>query len=58
MRQGGDGFGLALETQQRFGIVSELFGENFDGDIAFQAEVACPIDFAHTAGADRGKDFV
>src|SRR5438105_1020685 len=58
MRQCRDGLGLALETQQRFGILGELFGENFDGDIAIEAKVACPVDFTHTSGANRGKNFI
>ncbi len=58
MRQRRDGLGLALETQQRVGVFGELFGENFDGDIALEAEVARPVDFAHASGANRSKNLI
>ena len=58
MRQRRDGLGLALETQQGVGVLGELFRKNFDGDIAIEPEIACPINFAHPPSAKRGKDLI
>jgi len=58
MRQRRDGLGFALETQQRVGVLGELFRENLDGYIALQAEVARAVDFTHASGANRGKNFI
>ncbi len=58
MRQRRDRLGLALEAQQRVGVVGELFRENFNSDFAVEAEIAGLVDFTHASGANRGNDFV
>ena len=52
MIQRGDRAGFALEA------LAELFGGDFDGDVAPEARVAGAIHFAHAAGADEREDFV
>ncbi len=51
MIQRGDGFGLALHALAQFGVGREMRRQHLDGDLAAQPRVACPIDFAHAAGA-------
>ena len=58
MIQRGERFGLATEPCQPIRILSELFGENLERDVALQCRVARSIDFAHAALADRGDDFI
>ena len=58
MIQRGNGAGFALKTLLEFGIVGEMSGENLDGDSAIEARVFRPVDFSHTAGAERGLNFV
>jgi hypothetical protein len=55
---GGDRTRFAFEAFAKFGAAGELFGENFDGDVAAKARVACAENFAHSAGAERRQDFV
>ena len=52
MVQRGDGAGFAVEA------FCELLLCHFDGDDAVEAGVAGAVDFAHSAGADEGEDFV
>jgi hypothetical protein len=58
MIQRGNGAGFALKALLEFGIVGEMSGENLDGDSAIEARVFRPVDFSHTAGAERGLNFV
>lgn len=50
--------GFLLEAFEAVTIGREGFGENFDGDGALEAGVACAVDFAHSASAERGLNFV
>ena len=36
--------GFALEADKTFGILRERDGRNFDGDIASERGIACPIN--------------
>ncbi len=36
----------------------ECFWQDFDRDGVIQTRVACFVDLAHSAGAERGLDFV
>ena len=58
MIQRGNGAGFALETLLEFGIVGEMSRENLDSYSAIEARVFRPVDFSHTAGAERGLNFV
>ena len=58
MRERSDGFGFALEASLRRRIVGELGRQDFDRHVAIEPGVARPIDFAHTAAADRRDDLV
>jgi len=46
MVQRGERFGFALEAGEAFRIGRECLGQHFDRDIAIEARVAGPIDFA------------
>src|SRR5437667_11834414 len=46
------------EPGQAIGIAGERLGQDFHGDVAIERRIARAIDLAHTAGADRGEDFV
>ena len=58
MIEGRNGTGFLLEAAQAIGIGGKGSGENFDGDDAIEAGVAGAINLAHTAGAERCKDFI
>ena len=51
-----------IQRGNRLRFAVEAFAEplsgNFDGDIAAQARVMCPIHLAHASRADLRKDFV
>jgi len=49
---------FTLETKDGVGIARCTAGQNFDRDVALQTEIACAIDLAHSAGADRRDDLV
>lgn len=40
------------------GILGKMFRQDLDGDNAVEATVSSAVNFAHTAGAERGKNFV
>jgi hypothetical protein len=48
-----DGAGLALETRLQFNVAAERRRQYFDGNDALQADIACAINLAHTARAQR-----
>jgi len=56
--QSRDGFGFTLEAELGGSVGGEMVRENFDGDRAVEAGVACAVDFAHAAGTERSEDFV
>jgi hypothetical protein len=58
MRQLGDGAGFALEALAEFGILREMFGEDFDGDVAIQPRIASAIHLTHAPRAQRRLDFI
>jgi hypothetical protein len=58
MSQRRHGFGLVFETDQGGGIIGEMLGEDFDGDVATQPGVPRTIYLAHTARTDGRKDLV
>ena len=49
---------FALETRESLRVGGEEVRQNLDGDVTVQPRVACPIDFAHSAGPEGGQDFV
>ena len=58
MGQGGDGFGLALETGQGMGISIQMLGEDLDGHVALEPAIAGAIDFSHTSSAQGGDNLI
>src|SRR5262245_51971142 len=58
MIQGRENFRFALETAHPPRIGRKDFRQNFERDVTFQLAVACTIDLAHPAGADRGENFI
>ena len=49
---------FALETRESLRVGGEEVRQNLDGHVTVQLRVACPIDFAHSAGPEGGQDFV
>jgi hypothetical protein len=58
MAEGREHLRLALEALPDLGVVRDVVRENLDGDRAVEAGVARFVDLAHTARAQRGKDFI
>jgi hypothetical protein len=58
MVQGRGGPRLLLETREPFAIGRELGGQDLDRHLASETRVACPVDLAHAAGAQRGEHLV
>jgi hypothetical protein len=56
--QARDGPGLALEARVDLGVLTQVLRQDLDGDIATEARVARPVDFAHAAGPERRENFV
>jgi hypothetical protein len=56
--EAGDGLGFALETGADIRVARQPGRQDLDGDVAPEAGVACAIDLAHSARAQRGKDLV
>jgi hypothetical protein len=50
--------GLALEAGHAAGIRGECGGQDFDGDLAIQLCVACPVHLSHAARSDERKNLV
>jgi hypothetical protein len=57
MVQGGENLGLALEAGQSVQIRHERVRQDLERDVAPELRVACPVDHAHTAAAERRADF-
>jgi hypothetical protein len=53
-----DGARLTLEAGALVGVVGNLGPKDFDGDAAIEPCIACLVDFAHPARAERRDDFV
>ena len=51
MRECGHCFGLALESPQRFRIIGQTRGQDFDGHFTIELGIQCAINFAHSASA-------
>jgi hypothetical protein len=49
---------LELEAVEHIGIGGGRRGEYFNGDVAAEAFVSGPVDFAHRSGAERSNDFI
>ncbi len=49
---------FTLEPIQTLFVAGELFGKDFDGDVASEFGVASTINLAHAAGTDGFEDFV
>ncbi len=58
MRELGDAHRLALEPAERTRVHRELGGQDLYGDLAIEPRIACSIDCAHPARADRRDDLV
>ena len=54
----GDGSGFAREAGPQRGIRGELGREDLEGHGAFEAGVACAVDFAHAPGTDEAEHLV
>ena len=58
MIKGGGGFGLALEACEGLGISGDVIGEEFEGDVAVEADVFGLVDHAHTSATELFGDAV
>ena len=58
MVEGGEYLRLALKACEPVGVVRKQIRKDFDRDVAIELRVACAIDLAHSACADRRDDFV
>ena len=58
MVQGGGGFGFAQKALLGGGVGFEVFGEEFQGDVALEHRVAGEVHLTHAAGADLPSDLV
>src|SRR5215472_12157309 len=58
MVQGCQQLRLALKTTYALGVVGKAFGQNLQGNIAAQPDIARAIDFAHRAGAYHSGDLI
>jgi len=58
MIQSGEDFGFALKPRQAFRIGRHGLRQDFDRDLTFQTGIAGPVDFAHSARAERVDDFI
>ena len=56
--ESGDGACLALEAREPLGIAGHVGREHLEGDVAREPGVASPIDLAHAASAERGRDLI
>ena len=54
----GDDLGFPLEARQTVGVSRESVGKNLQRNITIQFRVACTVDLAHPAGAERRDDFI
>ena len=58
MIQRGERLRFPLETDQAIGIGGEEFGQDLERNITTEPGVACLVDLAHAARAERREDFV
>jgi len=58
MVQGGGGLRFALEAREGVGIFGDIIGEEFEGDVAVEANVFGFVDDAHAAAAKFLEDAV
>src|SRR5262252_6988614 len=58
MVERGSRFRLAFETSQAIRTLSEVAGQYFERDLAFESDVLGQEDFSHTAPAKRADDLV
>ena len=49
---------FALESGNPARVAAESFGQHLQRDIPIELRVTCPVDFAHSARAERAEDFV
>ena len=49
---------FAVETLTQLRITGEMFGQDFDGDGAFEPRVARAIDLAHSSGAESRQNLL
>ncbi len=49
---------FAREPRQAIRIIRDRRQQHLDRDVAIQLRIACAIDFAHSARAEAGEDFV
>ena len=49
---------LALEALVQLRIAGKICGKNLDGNDAVELRISGAMHLAHSAGADRGDDFV
>jgi hypothetical protein len=56
--QRGEQVRFTFEPREPLGIVGQRFGQDFEGDVATELRVACPINLSHAARADGGEDLV
>ena len=58
MVEGGEDFGFALKAPETIRIAGHRGGQHLDRHRPLQIAIGRAIDFAHSAGADLGDDFV
>ena len=56
--QGGEQARFALEAAAPVRILEKLSGQELDGDVAVEAEIARAIDLTHAPGAESTEDLV
>jgi hypothetical protein len=58
MRERRDRLGFALESCEPLRISGDGRGQDLDGHVAPELRVPRPVDLPHSAGANRGNDFI
>jgi len=51
-------FGFPAKSRKPFRIPRKDFGQYFDGDVAFEDQIAGAIDLPHASGAEKTDDLV
>ena len=51
-------FGFALEPADTIVVTGKFFGQDLDGDVAFEFRISRAIDLSHAAFAQQGRDLV
>src|SRR5215813_3018327 len=57
MIQGCENFSFTHETADAVCVARELIWQNFDRNVALQFRIACAIDLAHSALAQKSRNF-